>query len=257
MKRIIAAIGDPHGCIEELEELYSHLQWCSIDEIWSLGDNVDRGPDSGAVVQFLRENNIKSIRGNHDDVICSLYPRYKKNPDMKLRNEDKKRTLSQLTDADFEYLDTCPKIHVFDDIKLILVHGGLWPKIPLYAQPVNVIRAQMIHPDVIRNGENRWWGKDATLSSKGTTEEENYKEGFRRWYELYDYEYDCAYGHSVFTQPKIHQNPGMGKTVGLDTGSCFGGSVTAGIFGRSDRPFFISVKSKKVYFALTRRLIPE
>jgi hypothetical protein len=38
MSKKIAAIGDVHGCYEELEQLYNSLCWISLDEIWHLGD---------------------------------------------------------------------------------------------------------------------------------------------------------------------------------------------------------------------------
>lgn len=253
MSRRYGIIGDPHGCLDEFIQLYKKLQWLSLDEIWCLGDLVDRGPDSGGLVQFLRENHIQSVRGNHDDSIVNHYKRFKKTG-LYPKNEDKERTIRSLSDADYEYLDALPPLHVFDDIRLVLVHGGLWPRIPLYAQPKNVIRAQLIH--TANEGQCRWWGKDATKHKCKKTEEESSREGYARWYHLYDYQYDCAYGHSVFNQPKVHQNPGYGRTVGLDQGSCFGGSLTAGIFDGGE-PFFVSVRVLKCYAPGTRRVISD
>ena len=87
-----------------------------------------------------------------------------------------------------------------------------WPNYALYEQPLNVVRAQLIHPSDV--GRTRWWGKDATMHKCKKTEEESLKEGFQRWYRLYDYkDYDCVYGHSVFYQPFIHQREGFGRTV--------------------------------------------
>lgn len=269
MSKRIAAIGDPHGCLKELVELYKRLQWLSLDEIWSLGDNIDRGPDSGGVIAFLRENNIPSVKGNHDESICNHYRRLEKTGQYP-KNQEKKRTLQQLNRADYEYLDSLPSLRVFDDIGLILVHGGVWPKIPLYAQPKNVIRSQLIKPpeygaykyfttqmiETETFGRCRWWGKDATLHKCGKTEAESYAEGWRRWYHVYDYKYDCAFGHSVFNQPTIHQNEGCGRTVGLDQGSCFGGSLTAGIFD-GEEPFFVSVRVRKCYTPEASRVISD
>jgi predicted phosphodiesterase len=267
--RRIAAIGDLHGCIKELTELYNRLQWLSLDEIWCLGDLVDRGPDSGGVIAFLRENKIPSVKGNHDDSICNHYKRFKKKGEYP-KNKDKKNTIKQLTDADYEYLVNLPAFHVFNDIGLILVHGGIWPKIPLYAQPKNVIRAQLIKPpeygaykyfttsmiETESFGSCRWWGKDATLHRCKKTEEESYKEGWRRWYHVYDHVYDCCFGHSVFNQPMIHQNEGCGRTVGIDQGSVFGGSITAGIFDGNE-PHFMSVRVRKCYTPEASRVISD
>ena len=250
----VAAIGDVHGCVDELIELYKRLEWLSLDSIWGLGDLVDRGPDSGAVVQFFREKGIPSVLGNHEESILKLWGS-KSHKEGTIRNTDKAKTCSQLTEKDIEYIKTFPQLHVFDNIGLVLVHGGLWNRIPLYKQPRNVIRAQMINSKY--PGQVRWFGKDADMqASVGASEEEHAKNGWQRWYQVYDHAYDCVFGHSVFNQPLIHQNPGFGKCIGVDTGSCFGGSVTAGIFDGGE-PFFVSVRAKKIYFPIEKRRIVE
>lgn len=254
MNKKIAAIGDIHGCIEELEVLLERLEWLSLDEIWTLGDIVDRGPDSGACVALLREKNISSILGNHEESILKHYKRVALGGPAP-SNADKARTVSQLKEPDWQYLMSLPTLHVMDDLNLVLVHGGVFPGIPLYKQPQNVVRAQMIHPN--RPGDCRWWGKDSIMHKSGRTEEQNRAEGYHRWYEIYDGEYDVVYGHSVFSQPYIHQNKGCGKTIGIDTGSCFGGMITAGIFDTSRKPFFVSVKSEKVHFERSYRIHQE
>ncbi len=92
----------------------------------------------------------------------------------------------------------------------------------------------------------------------GQTEEQLRLQGWERWYKLFDYQQDCVYGHSTWAQPMIHQNPGMGRTIGIDTGSCFGGSITAAVFDRSsETPLFVSVKAKKNYTVNARRCFWE
>lgn len=253
MKRI-AVIGDIHGCIEELVELHRHLQWFSLDEIWSLGDIVDRGPDSGACVSFLMENNIRAVSGNHDISIVNHYKKYKSSkilPNML----EKQKTLSQLNDAHYEWLKSLPFIAIDDKLGLILVHAGVWPKIPIYMQPENVCRAQMIHPNNM--GKVRWWGADSVLHTSGKTEEENRREGFERWYRLYDYEEDVVFGHSTFSQPFVFQSPHGGKCIGIDTGSSFGGSLTACVYDSNKNFCFVSVKNKRVYCPSTSRIFWE
>lgn len=250
----VATIGDPHGCIEEFTRLYKQLEWMSLDQIWVLGDLVDRGPDSGAVVRLCREKRINCVLGNHEEAIINLWARRVSDPTFVTQNKDKQNTLNQLTQEDVDFLKSLPRLHVIDQIGLVLVHGGVWPGLAWHEQPPNVVRAQMVNPSV--PGQNRWWGPDAKMSGKkAKSEEESRKEGWSRWYEVYDHEYDVVYGHSVFSQPYIHRNPGCGRTVGVDTASCFGGSITAGIFTGSGDPFFVSVKATKVHYDLTRRLV--
>jgi hypothetical protein len=145
-----------------------------------------------------------------------------------------------------------PLLHCIDELNLVIVHGGLWPY-PIYAQPLNVIRAQMIHPR--KYGSSKWWGSDA--EKMGYTEESLRKEGWSRWYEIYNRPENVVYGHSVFGVPYEHQAfPTAGKTLGIDTGSCFGGNLTAAIIGPNWVEKFVSVPPRAIY-AFKLDCIPE
>lgn len=239
-----AFIGDPHGCVDELRELYMHLVAEGVEEVWIVGDLVDRGPDSRGVIDFCIRNGIKAVQGNHDGVIVGHWDTMQKNGGkFPTKNEDKHRTLSQLTEREIEYLRGLPQLAVFDDLRLIAVHGGLFPWLPFHEQQKfghAITRLQMMHPQ--RLGETRWFG----LDKSGRTEAENRAEGWVRWYELYDHEYDVVFGHSVFKQPFVRQNPGgAGHTIGVDTGCVFGGALTAVIYPEIK---FVSIPARKCYF---------
>lgn len=215
------------------------------------GSLVDRGPDSHKVIEFCRNNNIKGVLGNHDDSIINHWKRMKKDGHIP-SNLEKQRTLSQLTQEDIDYLESLPYIHVMDDMNLILVHGGVQPNIPLYQNTSNVCRLQMVHPNY--PGKTRWFGADADQHSCGKTEEESRKDGWTRWYESYDHKQDVIFGHSSFYQPMIHSpSDNVGKCIGIDTGSSFGGCLTACVYSNTNNFFFISIKNKKVYCKSTSR----
>lgn len=251
----IAAIGDVHGCYEEFEQLIHALSWLSLDEIWHVGDLVDRGPHSGKTIDVALKYDIKGVMGNHDDSIINHFDRVSRGCSQP-RNPDKRKTLQEITDHHVSYLRNLPFLHVIDPLNLVLVHGGIFPSIPLYAQSVNVCRAQMVHPFL--PGKTKWWGEDAKMfEAFGETEEQLTKKGWNRWYRLYDHDQHVIFGHSTFAQPFIHQNPGYGMTIGVDTGSCFGGSVTACIFDGTTNPSFMSVKCKKIYYTDAYRSFME
>jgi serine/threonine protein phosphatase 1 len=67
-KNTIAVIGDIHGCYEELKDLYKKILEYT-KEVYTVGDLIDRGPGSKQVIQFCIENNIKPVRGNHEDTL--------------------------------------------------------------------------------------------------------------------------------------------------------------------------------------------
>lgn len=230
-----AIYGDVHGCIDEMRELYRLVEkeYPGIEH-WHLGDLVDRGPSSGDCVRFAINHFTGGVMGNHESTILNTYYARKKRRERgeeikPISNKDKEKTLSQLDDKLADYLVKLPHLHVFDDTELILVHGGLFPYRSLWAQPPELcIRAQMILPTDSK-ARGRWWGGDASRQPKNKkTEEENRRDGYVRWYEVYDQAYDCIYGHSVMgLLPYVHQREGYGKTIGIDTGSCFGGFLTA------------------------------
>lgn len=252
----IAVIGDIHGCIDELTELYGKLEHESLDAIWTTGDLVDRGPDSGAVIDFCRSKGIGATMGNHEHTTLSKWKAFQRG--QRFKNPDKMRTLAQLNDERVKWMEELPLLHCIDALNLVLVHGGLWP-IPIYAQPLNVIRAQMIRqPSHIKSaciGRSKWWGNDA--QKMGYTEADIYKRGWRRWYEIYDLPHDVVYGHSVFAWPYEHRAfTHAGRTLGIDTGSCFGGNLTAAIIGPNWVEKFISSPPKAIY-AFKLDIIPD
>ena len=224
--------GDIHGCYEELILLYDLINKKYPNaEHWHLGDLIDRGEDSGRVIDFVMKNFKGGVMGNHEETMIDIITRsqsYQYVPE----NKEKKTTMEQITSERLEYLKSLPPLHVFDDVKLIIVHGGLVPNTPLHLQNSKLcVRAQMVKDNSSQN-HNRWWGHDATRQPKiGKTEEQSYAEGYRRWYEVYDFDYDCIFGHSVMgIKPFVYQKEGYGKIIGIDTGSCFGGYLTAYIY---------------------------
>lgn len=75
----IYAVGDIHGCLKPLEQVYRKIDLdsatCSsrdVVEIY-LGDYVDRGPDSSGVVESLigrmRNRKVICIKGNHESLL--------------------------------------------------------------------------------------------------------------------------------------------------------------------------------------------
>ena len=62
-----ALLSDIHGNEEALKVVLAAIDDLAVDQIICLGDSVDYGPRSQQVLSMLRERNIPSIKGNHDD----------------------------------------------------------------------------------------------------------------------------------------------------------------------------------------------
>ena len=61
----IAVLGDIHGCLNALKNIYKKISKHKI-EIYSVGDIIDRGADITECVEFAIRKNIKPVMGNHE-----------------------------------------------------------------------------------------------------------------------------------------------------------------------------------------------
>lgn len=61
-------IGDVHGCWETLQRLLERIRWePERDRLWLIGDLVNRGPRSLAVLRWAtRQPQLDAVLGNHD-----------------------------------------------------------------------------------------------------------------------------------------------------------------------------------------------
>jgi len=73
MSKKVAVFGDVHGQANQLKRLIEEVKKRYSDvEFYSLGDLIDRGPDSKAVIQICIDEGVKGIIGNHDQWLQEL-----------------------------------------------------------------------------------------------------------------------------------------------------------------------------------------
>jgi serine/threonine protein phosphatase 1 len=74
----LLAVGDVHGCIDELSAVLDAIRPTADDKVVFLGDYVDRGPNSRAVIELLislrdsRRCQTVFLRGNHEDMFLDF-----------------------------------------------------------------------------------------------------------------------------------------------------------------------------------------
>ena len=66
-------ISDIHGCFDQYQTLLAKIGFSDKDELYVLGDVVDRGPEPIKVLQdMMKRPNVIFILGNHDFIMYAL-----------------------------------------------------------------------------------------------------------------------------------------------------------------------------------------
>lgn len=72
--RHIWAVGDIHGDYQLLQSRLHQLSFCpETDLLISVGDNIDRGPDSLNVLRLLNQPWFTSVKGNHEAMALDAF----------------------------------------------------------------------------------------------------------------------------------------------------------------------------------------
>lgn len=72
------AISDIHGCNATFKHALNEINFSKDDELYLLGDYVDRGPDSMGVLETIWEledsgHQVTCLRGNHEQMVLDFY----------------------------------------------------------------------------------------------------------------------------------------------------------------------------------------
>jgi len=142
------AVGDIHGCSAALDALLDAIKPRPEDTIVTLGDYINRGPDTRGVLDRLidldRCCRLVPILGNHDQKL--LEARSGLHPTTwlgmggiaTLDSYGPGRDLSLIPDEHFEFLEGCLDYHETDTH--IFAHANYFPDIPMAEQPVCMLR---------------------------------------------------------------------------------------------------------------------
>lgn len=70
-------VGDIHGCYDKLMDKLSDIKFdFHKDRLISVGDLVDRGPDSVNCLNLLKESWFHAVSGNHEDMMIRTFRRH-------------------------------------------------------------------------------------------------------------------------------------------------------------------------------------
>lgn len=232
-----------------------------VDTLVLLGDYVDRGPDSAKVVQWIRRatksfGQVLALMGNHDD----RYVRYHQHMLKKRKHSnytipfqlpvEKLQVYNSLSDEDLEFLSLLEPIyhHHFPTSNPNLqqwsaVHAGIQLNKSLWSQD----KDKVIHIRYLDKTTHKIVpiGKDFQPPPNSIY-----------WTELasvYRVESNVVYGHNIhsLTTPRNFKTDCGRHFVGIDTGCCYGGRLTAFVLNSGqetvDESCFYQVQARQAY----------
>ncbi|MET9151270.1 polynucleotide kinase-phosphatase [Streptomyces griseoflavus] len=206
-------IGDVHGCSAELEALLAKLGYA--DGVHPegrtavfVGDLVDRGPDSPAVLRrvmtMVKTGNALCVPGNHEN----KFGRYLKGRGVQ-HTHGLAETIAQMDEESDafraevrQFIDGLVSHYVLDGGRLVVCHAGLPEK--YHGRTSGRVRSHALYGDT--TGETDEFGLPVRYP----------------WAEDYRGRAAVVYGHTP-----VPEATWLNNTICLDTGAVFGGRLTA------------------------------
>jgi len=213
----VYAIGDIHGRLDllttvaEAIEADDRSREHAKTEIVLLGDLIDRGPDSAAVLQWAQSwqerRGVRILAGNHEEMFLLSYTKLEAlrhflrfggyetvlsyqvdrtammNADLEAAQQ---LMCAAVPESDLEFIRSFEDSVVIGDY--LFVHAGIMPDIPLPQQQTADLR----------------WIREPFLSHQG------------------EHGYVVVHGHSITREPEFRSN-----RIGIDTGAFMSGRLTA------------------------------
>mgnify|MGYP006377607559 FL=1 len=203
--------GDIHGCYDEFISLRNQINPQKDDIEVCVGDIITKGKDSIRTLNFIIENNIKSVLGNHEDKLIRYLNHQESNKNNPIiLNNDEQNIINNLSPKHIKFIQSLPLFLKFGNI--MIVHGGLQNHIKL---------GNLSKQDRQRVLRLRYLDENHCYLTYG---KENEKSIF--WADAYDGNQGfIVYGHQYFKKPKINQ-----YAIGIDTGCVYGNNLSALVF---------------------------
>lgn len=228
---IYYAIGDVHGEIEKLDRLLHFIRedarFCAAAyKVVFLGDMIDRGPDSRAVVEramnAVAKGEALAVKGNHEELMLHAYEKTESVGVFFWAENGGDETISSymtangvyddwrdaIDDRHIQWLKALPAM-IHDEARgLAFVHGGIDP---------------VTFPHC--TDEVRMWTRSQKFFDLGRWPQRPELEGLV-----------VVHGHTPTHDFKPYADP---RRINVDTGACFGGPLTAVALAPGKAPRFL------------------
>lgn len=190
------AIGDIHGCILTFKKLLKKIDLQPSDSLYVLGDMIDRGPNSSAVLDIiikLKEKgyNIFPLKGNHEQMLLNAL------------DDSPERIHSYL-----RFFNSADLLNKKGNIKRKYIN--LLSSLPLYIELNDFI---LVHASLDLTSEDIFENKEFMLYSKYHRGNVSKLKNKR-----------LVHGHAVFDLKTIENNIKSGSVIiGIDNGCVYHG----------------------------------
>lgn len=135
------AIGDVHGCSRALERLLEAVAPTAEDVVVTLGDYVNRGPDSAGVIERLialeGQCTLIPLLGNHDQMLLEA-EEGRDGPPLRVVGLESAPIRDQVPEAHLAFLRRCRPYH--ETATHLFVHANYDPEQPMGRQPDWLLR---------------------------------------------------------------------------------------------------------------------
>jgi len=123
----IFAVGDIQGCYVDMQNLLKAISFApGHDQLWFVGDLVNRGPGSADVVRLLRDlgDDAICVLGNHDLHMLAVAYGF-----ADARKKDTLRVLLDASDSSelIDWFHDLPVLHHDPQHNTLMAHAGLYP----------------------------------------------------------------------------------------------------------------------------------
>ena len=164
------AIGDIHGCARTFRALLKRIDLSHDDELYLLGDYIDRGPDSRGVLDLIMEMResgyrLHGLRGNHEQALLdSVEVGWEEEQHWLLYGGDTTLAsfgIRRAGDLPAPYVDFLRSLPFYLEVdEYILVHAGLNFRFP---NPLQDPHAQLWIRDWYEQVNYQWLGRRIIL----------------------------------------------------------------------------------------------
>ncbi|KAG8347688.1 Calcineurin like phosphoesterase superfamily domain [Trypanosoma vivax] len=223
----VIIVGDIHGCNRELQELLRIVSFDKkSDTLVTVGDLVNKGPDSFGVVRFLQQLGAYNVLGNHDLKLLKLVKKLEKHGTLK--EKDRKSSMASLAASAphdvTAYLSGLPHILRIPAHNVIVVHAGLHPQRLLEKQVVKEVTTMrnLIERDCTGTTDEVTGETGITL----TATEETTKGGVP-WASLWGGPETVVFGHDARRGLQEEYRP---FAIGIDSRCVYGGRLSAVVY---------------------------